>query len=272
MQQQQQVSKPAIFVETTVPIDLLLGEEEMRQKLRTFLESYDAQSSTYMLMEFHRTVVHALRSVRHLAVSCPEGRAIFPYILRNIPRISPFSARHQKRCHDLTISILEGIEDLPGKRGAIVSYINTLLAMSNDLMWLGINIISNNTDCDLVRSDREQGAKWLTRVGPERMSCTAKKASCLLNNFLESHQSLLPGVRANCMASSDFDDGRAISTLQLITGQTRIAATGENKCWYLGDVIMALEAVSVGRILSSNIKHYRPICDTVGVDLVPYPV
>lgn len=264
-------SPPTLFVETTVPIDLIIGEGKLRAALRTLLNGYDVRSSTYVLMEFHRTMVHAMRAVRSFADEAPSDPGLFPFILRRI-RNTPFhSERISGRCVDFTASLMERYQELPIRRREVIDYIDALLDLVYDLTWLGILVTTNATDCDLVRPDRPQGQAWLSRTSAKRMTCNRDKAKCMLDAFITRHQRMLPSIAETCQGDAAYDDKNALKTLQRILTTQRPTATGQGRCWYLGDIIMALEAIGVGALLSSNTKHYRPICDALNIAFVPYP-
>src|SRR4051794_20334939 len=75
-----------IFIETTAHVDLMLGSPAVRKHLGLILSDRERWSSTYVLMEFRRTAVHAIDVARRLAAAAPSDRELFPWMLRSIAR------------------------------------------------------------------------------------------------------------------------------------------------------------------------------------------
>lgn len=264
---------PPLFVETTAHVDLALGAPKVRQELEQLLAVHEGWSSRYVLMEFRRTAGHALEVARRLAAIAPDDRTIFPWMLRAIDRGHSgqgrlLSPRERDRSRAAVYMVMERLGRTPAARAAVVGLLDSAIQLVEMLAWTGIKRMIDETDCDLVRRDRPQGQQW-------PLSCNAQQAQCRQSMFLDQQRTDLAAVLAACQADSEFNDTKMLSVLRAILAITPLKATGQRRCWPLGDLIVALEARPAGRLLSSNRKHYNPICSALGVTLVtysPYPL
>jgi hypothetical protein len=159
--------------------------------------------------------------------------------------------------------VWEAIGSNVASRGEVIGYLDGIIKHVEDLTWLGITRVGNETDCDLVRADRPQSSKW-------PMSCRASVAQCAQGRFLAQNRAYLGAVLAACEANSEFDDGKMLARLRPLVAAENVESRGQWRCWRLADLLIALEARSAGRVLTSNVKHFAPICKVLGVQVVPY--
>lgn len=261
-----------LFVDTTAHVDLALGAPDVQQNLREMLRAHEAWSSPYVRMEFRRTAGHALDVARRLAVAAPDDRTLFPWMLRAIDRGHavhgrPLTPRQRDRSRAAVYMVMERLGGTPAVRAVVLGLLDAAIDLVEHLAWAGIERYVDETDCDLVRPERRQGRRW-------PLTCNARQAECRQSAFLDGHRAGLATVLAECQADSQFDDARMLDVLQAVLAATPLKATGQRRCWPLGDLIIVLEAVPAGRLLSSNSKHFAPICRALGVTLVtysPYP-
>lgn len=266
----EETSRPTqpLFVETTVHVDLALGDRGVRQQLEQMLDQYDLWSSTYVLMEFRRTAMYALQVARRLANMVPEDREFFSWILRAIdrgyggqPRL--LSPRQRDRSRAAVIMIMERLDGIPDARSVAVGLLDATISLVDNLAMAGIEHFVDETDCDLVRPDRVQGRRW-------PLTCNALQAQCQQSIFLNRERSPMAAVLSECQADEEFDDTKMLETLETVLAANPIQATGQRRCWALGDLVVALEARSVGRLLTSNRRHFAPICKAIGLPLETY--
>lgn len=261
-----------LFVETTAHVDRALGAPEVRRELEQLLAAHEGWSSRYVLMEFRRTAVHALEVARRLAALAPDDHTMFSWMLRAIDRghggqgrlLSP---RERGRSRAAVYMAMEKLGCTPAVRAVVVGLLSATIQLVETLAWAGIKRVVDETDCDLVRPERLQGQRW-------PLSCNVRLAQCRQSIFLDHHRPELAAVLAECQADREFDDAKMLEVLRAVVSAVPLKATGQRRCWALGDLIIGLEAHSAGQLLSSNGKHYGPICRALGVTLVtysPYP-
>lgn len=261
-------SLPRIFVETTARVDLAIGSPETGGRLRALLGDYEPWGSPYVRMEVARTVGHAFEVVRSLALIAPSDAQVFPWMLREIERRRGLgrvrlSARQQARSRLATFAAMERLGSVPATRALVAGTASIASRLALDPGWSGIAHEVDETDCDLVQLSRRQGGRM-------PMTCNAKHAECRQQGFLERERARLEAVLRECEDDPDFDDDKLQSVLRTVLGGTPLHSLGQSRCWPLGDVILGLEAVSIGSVLSSNRKHFAPICRALGIDLVTY--
>jgi len=240
--------------------------------LEQLLAAHEGWSSRYVLMEFRRTAVHALEVARRLASLAPDDHTMFSWMLRAIDRghggqgrlLSP---RERGRSRAAVYMAMEKLGCTPAVRAVVVGLLSAIIQLVETLAWAGIKRVVDETDCDLVRPERLQGQRW-------PLSCNVRLAQCRQSIFLDHHRPELAAVLAECQADREFDDAKMLEVLRAVVSAVPLKATGQRRCWALGDLIIGLEAHSAGQLLSSNGKHYGPICRALGVTLVtysPYP-
>lgn len=268
----QSPTRTPLFIETTAQVDLLLGDPQVRGQLERILSTHETWTSTYVLMEFRRTAVHALEVARRLAAAAPDDEHLFTYMLRAIERGNggfpgKLSARQQKRSREIVYMVMDRLDTMPVTRLIVTTLLESTILLVNDVKWIGIEHILNDTDCDLIQAGRPQGQRW-------PLHCNKQRALCQQSTLLERHRTMLGTVLTECEKDSAFDDQKMLATLRKILAVTPLEAAGEKRCWDLGDTIIAIEALPVARILSSNGKHFAPICRALALTLVsysPYP-
>jgi len=262
-------AREPIFVDSTVTVDLVINTPQVRSELRGRMQDREVWTSRYSLMELRRTAIHALVTVRDLALAAPEEDSLWPWMLEQIGRRrtaggQPPKPNECKRGISVIAAVQRQVRGATPARGMVVGLLTSTIALANNRGWLGIQHVIDETDCDLVRDDRPQGQRWSLA-----QHCKAMDALCRQSDFLTKNRQYLPAVLAACEVAPRFTP-RSLEKLREIAAANPINAKGENRCWPLGDLLIALEARGVGRLLSSNTRDYAPICQTLGVDLDTY--
>lgn len=118
----------------------------------------------------------------------------------------------------------------------------------------------NKTNCDLVRPSVPVG-DYLHR----RLSCNARRAKCALVSFLQQHQAELQKLEHAFSAAPGKVNPRTLAALKKINVDIN-KALGQRTCWYLGDVIIALEAPEDAKIYTTD-GHFDLICSVLDKQL-----
>ncbi len=254
---------PSLFVDTTAHVDLALGLPETRAMLETLLREYTPNSSTYVQMEFERTAVDAALFVLALSSTPSSGPEYTRELLALVdegavpgqPYPRPGLRALARRVVD---SVWRQHGRAPSNRRTFHVLVRTLVEHMNDVRERFPR--SDDTACDLLPG-RQQYRRPL--------SCAATRATCNINSFLTDR----------------FDNGRLMSTgLEAAPSATpslragvrsRFAGSpvhvkGRERCWPIGDAIIVLEAVSAGRLLTSNVRDLEPMCAAIGVEVLSY--
>lgn len=97
----------------------------------------------------------------------------------------------------------------------------------------------------------------------DKLRQTWSTAQCQLVQFFSAHQEQLTAIQqAMEAASGERVDKRTLSALRRVnTDLTK--SLGEQTCWALGDVIIALEAPQDALLYTAD-GHFEVICQAIG--------
>jgi hypothetical protein len=257
-----------LFVDTTVAVDLAIGDSGTQRRVEHMIASRSPTSSSYVQMEYERTVIEAADVVLQLVATAPDETEVLSFVHYRLaqhrhPNGSVLSDRQVRRCMMLVAALYGRFRQVPVARGAVAAL---MMVLRRHLQQRVRHLFATNaTDCDLVRPERPQGQQRPLR-------CNAAKAMCQLDRHLTQSQAMLNAI----FTSLDQDPETHGSKLAIVLGQvangTPLSAKGQRRCWPIGDVTIALEALPVGTLLSSNARDYDPICRAIGLPLETYAV
>lgn len=246
-----------IFLETSILIHRLLYEPWRKEQIESNLEGKKVITSEYVLMEFRRNSLQAINylcsKLRHLQ---KEG---ISELLISLSRAS--AVFHSTRTLQSVILVFSLVaESFESRPYPIVKLIGELEWHRASLLANAKRLadeIVNQTHCDLVKEGVEIGD-----FIHSRLSCNAKTAQCQLVKFLSGHQKKLIAIQqAMEKAHREKVDRRTLSALRRVNADVT-RALGEQTCWALGDVIIALE-VPQDALLYTTDKHFDVICQAI---------
>ena len=254
---------PSLFVETTAHIDLALGSPETRAMLEELLRRYAALSSTYVQMEFERTAVDAVLFVLALSSTPANGpeytRELYALVNEGVV---PGQSYPRPGLRTLARRVIDAIwrqhGSAPSTRITVTVLVQTLINHMNEIISRFPR--SDDTACDLLPG-RQQHRRPL--------SCAATRARCDINMFLANriHKARLmtASIASAPAATPSLRNGMRDRFASL-----RVHVKGQRRCWPIGDAVIALEAEPAGRLLTSNVRDFEPLCTAIGVEVVGY--
>jgi len=259
------------FLETTVQIERVLASPTRQNEWTERLAEKPLATSSYVWMEFRRTVLQATAYVSHVITTFErEGRRdlSFSELAHRLAegQAIGFAPRTSARVWRVYAALLDDLN-------RIVVPVQTLqeaLTFYCDWLWprrffAGIAEYVTSTDCDLVKPGATLG-----NYVRSRLSCNARTASCALVPFLKSHAEKLKALE-EAMSAGDpraFDPATRIALQRVLADPHR--ALGERTCWALGDVLIALE-VPDDTVLYTTDHHFELIASTLGLKLCLAP-
>lgn len=258
-----------IFLETTAYFDLALGESRVRKVIEDLVRNQPLHVSTYVEMEFHRTALQAIRVVLECMRRKPpdDSSQTLAYLLRSVNKSwdsagRPISERGRKRATGIIAALIDHFRGIAVANSVVQQTLEDWLMLFNDVSWLGISVIHNRTDCDLVRRDRQQGQRW-------PLHCNANHAQCQQTVWLRTRRSDLVSVLGALRQLTPPPDVKLLAALERIM-DGELVALGERRCWPIGDLILALEATESGSMITKNRRHLEPIAIVLGLKLITY--
>jgi hypothetical protein len=256
-----------IFVETTIHIERLFSDAERQAKISKNLKDAVFSTSSYVYMEFRRTMLQAISYVLSVARQMlKEGQKNIDLVslLRRLSAGTAisFSLRNFQRVMLIYSYLLDHFSTFIVPAAILIDY----LEYNRDItiperFFESIDEYINHTNCDLVRHSVPVG-DYLHR----RLSCNARSANCALVSFLQQHQAELHQLElALAAAAPEKVNPRTLAALKKINVDI-LKALGQRTCWHLGDVIIALEAPDDAKIYTTD-GHFDLICSVLGKQL-----
>ncbi len=266
-------SEDFLFVDTTIQVHKAIGTDEKIAKIITRLERADnVVTPDYVLMEFNRRVISdsiwlydLMKEIRTLA-----------QLLR---RISQEGFGRQKQT---TISILAKLfEELAEEMHLMDTpafWDKTLGKLEELIDWqlheqffdgidLALSSLTNATECSIAH----QLPTKLIREGKSeyvyKYTCRREEARCRLPQFLQGHSDELLAVEQILKSKgANAELQKALNALERIHKHPQgwNAAKGGRNCWRLGDIIIALEMPKGYTLLTTNARHFVPLCEALG--------
>lgn len=262
------MSKPTIFLDTTIQIDRIAGSAKRQVQLEKELANYRLITSTYVLGEYLRTIVKD---------------AIYLYGLVDkstyLDEVITDLGRHpNKRESSRMMMILGGLL----RSGRVVPPSFQLQTRSDfqerlsryieigllKHFMVGIIELVDTTQCGLARERPQLVAlpagdllsyqlrsQCIRRVREcdlaEQMAIWRPERKALANGLTRESDPVL--VRMGQLARQISEDP--------------VIARGRNCTWYLGDLVIALELPADVPLYTTNVRHFAPILAILGKKL-----
>jgi hypothetical protein len=274
-----------IFIETSISIERILGRRARpdprdpvkrgKEQIQATLKGAKVSTSSYVWMEFRRTVLQAKEINKFLIVSYDgtflldnpltpfgkgERKVWMAYLLTIIRQMQQegetdifFSELMKRVATGAAIGysqrviqrvllaygyILETFPRSPVRATTLIDYLEfNIEHVIPARFFQGIDEFITNTDCDLVRPNVPVGDYFQSRL-----SCNAVTAQCSIVDFLASHQEKLLALE-HTMAQANLlrINPNTLKALRRVN-KDPTKVKGERTCWALSDVIIALEA------------------------------
>ena len=253
-----------IFLETSIQIERIWGALKRREQIRDVLAGAHVFTSSYVFMEFRRTVLQAVAYVLTIVRQMQrDGENVIDLseLMRKVAvgRGIRFSVRTIQRVILVLSYILSSFPTPFVESDVLIDYLELQLAWRlKELFFEGVSGYIIHTDCGLVRPEVPVGD-----YVQSRLSCNAKTATCALVSFLSQHQEKLRALEdALAAAPPDEINPRTLAALKRVNADVT-KAFGEKTCWSLGDVIIALETPDDTQIYTTD-RHFDLICSVLG--------
>ncbi|MBU1662545.1 MAG: hypothetical protein KKD28_13850 [Chloroflexi bacterium] len=250
-----------VFIETTVQIDRVLGGDETKATIEARLLNQNVITSTYVLMEFNRTVMDDFIAI-HAAVSAE--RRLGDALLRLHQSDRRFRPRSLDRCLRIWGLLLNQLEEEPFSREKLLEILEICIEQLLPQRFMaGVGQLLDATDCDLPKDNPhfEEDRYHL------RATCRKETARCRLPDFLHENHTVLETLQSRLLKSSEPELQLVGKTIAAVKDDWQIAR-GQKNCWRMGDLIIVLETPQDAAIYTTNHKHFKPLCAAIGKQLL----
>lgn len=263
------MSKPTLFLDTTIQIDRVVSSTQRRVQLQETLAKYRLITSTYVLGEFLRTLVKDAIQLHHRI----EQYAHLDEVITNLGQHP--NKREAGRMMLILGTLLRAERTTPTTAFAaqmrvqvqerLARYIKFALV---DHFFFGIDELLDSTQCGLARerpmvaSSSNANALFFHL----RSQCTRAVRECDLAERMQTWRPQLGALADGLAHASDPALVRMGQLAQQII-EDPILARGRNCTWYLGDLVIALELPAAVPLYTTNVRHFAPLLALLGKQL-----
>lgn len=245
---------PVIFLDTTIQIERITAVQARQQTIARELAGKRIITSSYVLGEYKRTLVHDATLLYNIVQTTEELFDVETQVAQL------FNKRSVSRCLLLWAALhRQGIYERKLILSVLQSYIEYSLTSR---FMLGIDEILDTTACGLAREIPvlEQTNYQL------RTHCTRRVKECLLKEYCQVQRSSLQTLADGLQDHPEAALAR-MATLCVQILQDPDLARGRNCTAYLGDLVIALELPPGAALYTTNHRHFAPICALLGKQL-----
>jgi predicted nucleic acid-binding protein len=259
-------TKPALFLDTTIQIERVVGSRARQAALHRELASYRLVTSSYVLGEYLRTLVRDAVYLHRLVLEQEHLDDVITAIAQHINK------REASRMLLLWANVhREGMYGQAHIADQLEAYVMGGLVRR---FMFGIETLLDATECGLARERAEPltvggdpGSQERYRL---RAQCIRRVRECALAERLGRWQE---DVRRISQALGNSQE-RALARLaglaeQILTDP--VLARGRNCTRYLGDMVIALELPPDVPLYTTNRKHFEPLLQALGKRLYTSP-
>lgn len=263
------MSKPTLFLDTTIQIERVVSAAQRRAQLQETLAHYRLITSTYVLGEFLRTLVKDAVQLHHRI----EQYAHLDEVITNLGQ------HPNKREAGRMLLILGTLLRTERATQAtawpaqvrlqiqerLARYIKFALV---DHFLFGIDEIIDSTQCGLARERPvvAASADADTMLFRLRSQCTRTVRECDLAERMHTWRPEL-GVLADGLAHESDPALVRMGQLARQIMADPMVARGRNCTWYLGDLVIALELPADVPLYTTNRRHFAPLLTLLGKKL-----
>jgi hypothetical protein len=247
----------SIFLETTIQADRILGTKKRKETVIKNLKDKSLLSSRTVLGEFINTFIHDAAVYYNLIVDSPNAEEA----LKRLPHI-------RQRVTNRRIAIFASVAEESGW-----DRLDILDKLEQWIEWglikrfnQGIALLSGTNCRKTEATPIKDGDQYIIPI--PGLSCTKTPTrACNIEAFIDINKKEFSKIieRLENLVTKDNDQNNAI-------GEGKKVLAEEEKpfgqtCQTLKDVIIAIEAPENSCIYTSNITHFRPICEALQKDL-----
>ncbi|HIE30342.1 TPA: hypothetical protein EYP66_24040 [Candidatus Poribacteria bacterium] len=234
------MSSTKIFLDNTIQIERIIVPSR-RAIIQPHLtaEGTSVISSTYLLMEYRRTVVADFIAVHNLVKSYEQLGAAVAHLSSGRARFSKRMIERRQMILGMAMVDCEDADESLTRVGVLRILELYIEGVLERRFMENITTLTNATDCDLAKYPLIQRADGYYEL---TTTCNKKRVRCQQHAAGE-YQELLEKL---AQVTTDLSQAR-----------------GQRTCWKLGDIIIALEAPPDALIYTTD-KDFKTICTALG--------
>lgn len=266
--------KSKLFIETTIPISKVLDNNktftsDLIDNIITGFES--VESSSYVQMEYKRRFI---RDIVYLNNMCWEDDvADVGDVHKRLSALS--SAPQQQRKLSITLSALALFfkEDKMSASDVLVDknilermriYFNIIVSELSEYFENNYDCLHNQTNCFLSQLKPVSDAKCEGQFRFKIPYCKRSEKKCSIDEFIQKNVSNIENIltKLKDLDNVDEEQKKSMEILEMALRDKDVMLEYKN-CWKCGDIIIALECPEDAMLMTTNIKHYSILCDSL---------
>lgn len=256
-----------VFLDTTVKLDLLSDNNNKAQQTHQKLDQYKFKvTSSYVKMEFKRAYIQMLVYL----LNCFNEERDLGRVMSRITRLQGYQRQKYARCVEKLAFFFSMLSNKTTGEHTVsaysnkifTSYLRRMISLSYYNFNKGIDSITDNTECALARIAP-------VRTGPtfnaSMKKCKSTDIKCKIVEFLRLNYSEFEKVKLmlESLPTKDQEQTNMLNSLNHVF-QHHLHISDLRHCWHCSDAIIAIEAPTGATVLSSNARHFSPICNALG--------
>ncbi len=254
------MSSTKIFLDNTIQIERIIVPSR-RAIIQPHLtaEGTSVISSTYLLMEYRRTVVADFIAVHNLVKSYKQLGAAVAHLSSGRARFSKRMIERRQMILGMAMVDCEDADESLTRVG-VLRILELYLEGGLERRFMeNITTLTNVTDCDLAKYPLIQRADGYYEL---TTTCNKKRVRCQLPAFLQQNAHSLQRIEQFIKQHAAGEYQELLEKLAQVTTDFS-QARGQRTCWKLGDIIIALEAPPDALIYTTD-KDFKTICTALG--------
>ena len=268
-----------VFLETTAIIDHFFQPEKTRID-QVLEQSPKKVSAQYVKMEIKRGFLQYLVLLHNRLSTYPT----FGSVMGSIYKLSltPLRNRLSSMLDDMkdffqkveTPSKIDNLDEYLRKEAA--SYTRILIRVVWNSVDKLVDELLNPMDCFLDIISPYQDGRVIEN---KPRQCNNSQVECKIKQFFAVNRSEFNDVliALKNLPNPDDETKKRITSLKniirLLQHPSRRFSNWQHNfkdCWNCGDAILAVIAPVKSSILTSNVKHYKPICEAIDRNVISY--
>ncbi len=256
-----------LFLETTIQINQFSADAEKKDTINAIISQFNQiLSSTYVKMEFRRRFIQDLVYLYNVALQDAET---FSDVFLRIDKLS--SEYHKRKIKGIIASFCRFFSDIEKKEDSgplgkkllelAIAFFRQSILVAWEKFDKGIDTILNETDCHHGKIGPVlTGEKFDNRMS----KCKKAEIRCKIIDFFIQNKETFGKIyeKLSNMEELDAEQEKTKNILGKALKYPQNMADKQN-CYGCGDAIIAVESPKDAILLTTNIKHFEPICSEI---------
>ena len=265
----------AVFLETTAAVERIFGLPETKQFIKSVCEKKTLLSSTYVWGEFKRTFLNDHIICHTVFINSLERGEDLATALKRLPKYS--NLRYQPRKMERAFDVVARLHEKPfdSLKQAIERLENDILYVLQSYFLHGLHEpLIKGADCQMTglpESFTEPEGSNNFRFKLVSKCTKSQNPECDIISFWKHHENDLEAISKMDIPSdipkpiiSELEDFRSEAQVILDKMDKHPSEVFGIRCYAkIADLIICLECPPDAPIITSNMKHYRLLCETL---------